>query len=57
LGPVWLENRLTALPVFGTIRRPAQADVAPLLSIARWIALQEQGDRTSAALSGGGAIP
>ncbi len=35
----------------------AQADVAPLLSIARWIALREQGDHTSVALSGGGAIP
>jgi len=23
----------------------------------RWIALRQQGDRTSAALSGGGAIP
>jgi hypothetical protein len=35
----------------------ARADVAPARPLVRWIALRQQGDRTSAALSGGGAIP
>src|SRR5258708_37599099 len=35
----------------------ARADAAPVLPLVRWIALRQQGDRTSAALSGGGAIP
>jgi Limonene-1,2-epoxide hydrolase catalytic domain len=56
--PAWLENRLTGLPVLRTIRRPGPGLMwRQHCPLARWIALRQQGDHTSAALSGGGAIP